>query len=130
MNYCSRCVGPPAVWHLRVNLRSILLHPCKRIGTDGTGWNNLIVPAGGFRNPRNESTSIPKERERKNIRSGEDLFMDGAEIFTFTLREVAPMVKNLLVDSKWSIDMVDFFVMHQAIPAVKLSHQPLQKRCL
>ena len=84
------------------------------LGTDGTGWNNLIVPAGGFRNPRNESTSIPKERESKNIRSEEDLFMDGAEIFTFTLREVAPMIKNLLLDSEWSIDMVDFFVMHQA----------------
>jgi 3-hydroxy-3-methylglutaryl CoA synthase len=40
--------------------------------------------------------------------------MDGAEIFTFTLREVPPLVKATLQAKGWSLDDVDAFVFHQA----------------
>ncbi|MDL1984176.1 MAG: ketoacyl-ACP synthase III [Deltaproteobacteria bacterium] len=83
-------------------------------GTDGTGAKNLIIPAGGFRYRRNKSSGIPKERENGNIRSDEQLFMDGAEIFAFTLREVSPMLKTVLKEAVWSADDVDAFVFHQA----------------
>ena len=84
------------------------------LGTDGSGIDHLMVPAGAFRRPHSESTCRRKKREGNNIRSDEDLFMDGAEVFTFTLREVPTLIKSILKSTGWSIDTVDAYVMHQA----------------
>lgn len=84
------------------------------LGTDGTGAENLIVPAGGFRNPTTDETQQRSEREKKNIRSDNDVFMDGTKVFTFTLREVPKTIRSVLDDIGWEIDDVDTFVMHQA----------------
>ena len=84
------------------------------MGTDGAGADNLIVPAGGFRNLSNDSSSLPLERENGNIRSDQDLFMNGAEVFAFTLARVSSLIKSVLDESKWTTDDVDFFVFHQA----------------
>jgi len=80
------------------------------LGTDGNGQQNLVVLAGGFRFPRSEKTGLLSERESGNIRSDENLYMNGPEIFTFTLKEVPPMVKSLVTD----YDAIDAIVMHQA----------------
>lgn len=84
------------------------------LGTDGTGWDNLIVKAGLFRNPRTAETCVRTVREGNNIRSDEDLFMNGGEIFTFTLREVPGLFKSVLGAAGWSMETVDAVVMHQA----------------
>lgn len=84
------------------------------LGTDGAGQNNLIVPAGGFRTPSTEATRERREIENGNIRSEEDLYMNGAEIFAFTLSQVAPLVKSVLEDSGWTHQDVDSFIFHQA----------------
>jgi len=84
------------------------------LGTDGSGWKNLVIPAGGLRQPRNETTSIRQKAEGNNSRSAEDVFMDGMEIFAFTLREVAPLVENVLSAAGHTRDDVDYFVFHQA----------------
>jgi 3-oxoacyl-[acyl-carrier-protein] synthase-3 len=84
------------------------------VGTDGSGQNHLIVPAGRCRQPSTESTRRQTEREGGNIRSDEHLFMNGAEVFAFTLREVPPLVKSVLSNAEWSLESVDAFVMHQA----------------
>lgn len=83
-------------------------------GTDGRGAKNLIIPAGGMRTPCNASTRVAQEREGGNVRSDEDLYMNGAEIFTFTLREVPKAVIELLQRAQLSKDEIDFFVFHQA----------------
>lgn len=84
------------------------------LGTDGTGHQHLIVPAGGFRQPRTAETKIRAERENGNIRSDEDLYMDGPEIFTFSLREVPALVHSTLEAAGWLPENVDAFVFHQA----------------
>jgi len=66
------------------------------------------------RHPRNETSAIRKGAEGKNARSDEDLFMDGAEIFAFTLREVSPLVSGVLSAAGWTREEVDYFVFHQA----------------
>lgn len=80
-----------------------------QLGTDGRGERNLMVAAGGFRTPRGAETSSRTERESGNVRSDEDLFMDGAEVFNFTQREVRPLVQSMLAAGD-----VDHVVMHQA----------------
>lgn len=77
-------------------------------GTDGTGAPHLIVPAGGFR----QRNAAPR---RENVPRGDaDLLMDGAEVFSFALREVPNLVKAALAAEEWQIDDVDYVVFHQA----------------
>ena len=83
-------------------------------GTDGRGANNLIVPAGGLRQPISKDTAIEHEDEGGNWRSAQDLYMNGPEIFNFTLQSVPKAVSILLQKIGYDIDQIDYFVFHQA----------------
>lgn len=98
--------------------------PCV-YGTDGRGAKNLIVEAGGMRQ-KSDSTTCQESRDAGgNVRSAENLYMDGAEIFAFALRVVPACVEALLRKSGKSADDIDLFVFHQA-NRYMLSH--LQRR--
>jgi 3-oxoacyl-[acyl-carrier-protein] synthase-3 len=86
--------------------------PCL-FGTDGRGAEQLIVPTGGFREARSAQSAVVNTDDSGNSRSRDNLFMDGAEILTFSLREVPLVVARLLERSKRTIDTVDAFVFHQ-----------------
>ena len=83
-------------------------------GTDGRGADKLIVAAGGFRKKPDEYTAIVKDDGAGNRRSAENLYMDGPEIFNFSLREVPRAVNELLRKANITQDEVDFFIFHQA----------------
>jgi 3-oxoacyl-[acyl-carrier-protein] synthase-3 len=83
-------------------------------GTDGKGAGNLIVPTGGMRRPRTSQTAVAAKDKSGNVRSGDDLFMDGAEIFNFTLSAVPTSVSALLERAGMELDQIDLFVFHQA----------------
>lgn len=95
------------------------------LGTDGSGAEHLIVPAGGFRRPATPESHVRTERENGNIRSDEDLVMDGGEVFLFTLSHVPGLVKRTLKGAGWTPDDIDGVVLHQA-NAFMLNH--LRKR--
>lgn len=84
------------------------------LGTDGNGRDHLIVPAGCFRNPRSADTALPRLREDGNPRSDENIAMNGAEVFMFTLCEVPALVKDTLAAAQWTLDDVEGVIMHQA----------------
>jgi 3-oxoacyl-[acyl-carrier-protein] synthase-3 len=83
-------------------------------GTDGSGAENLIVRTGGMREPRTSESAIEREEESGNFRSRDNLFMNGAEIFSFTLRVIPKCVEDLLTQAHIAMDAVDVFVFHQA----------------
>jgi 3-oxoacyl-[acyl-carrier-protein] synthase III len=83
-------------------------------GTDGKGAKNLIVRTGGMRQARTPESGEVVQDEAGNWRSGDNLFMDGAEIFNFTLRTIPVCVNALLAKSGKSVEDVDLFVFHQA----------------
>lgn len=83
-------------------------------GTDGKGAPHLMVPAGGMREPRTPETAREYADDSGNVRTRENLFMDGSEIFTFALREVPPMVAELMRRAGLEVAGVDLFVFHQA----------------
>lgn len=83
-------------------------------GTDGSGAQNLIVLTGGMRRPRTPESATPQTDASGNIRSEDNLFMDGAEIFNFTLRIVPATVDQLLARAGKSRDDIDLYVFHQA----------------
>jgi 3-oxoacyl-[acyl-carrier-protein] synthase-3 len=83
-------------------------------GTDGSGGAHLMVPAGGMRNPRNNETAVAVEDAGGNVRSQENLVMNGGEIFEFTLAVVPGMVSGLLERAGKRVEEIDLFVFHQA----------------
>lgn len=83
------------------------------LGTDGEGANNLIVKTGGMRHPDKANDLIFDEKNGNPI-SSDYLFMDGSEIFAFTLTHVPKLIKKVLVKNKLEKTDVDLFVLHQA----------------
>ena len=83
-------------------------------GTDGSGAANLIVPTGGMREPRTSETAEEHEDESGNVRSRDNLFMNGAEIFNFTLRTLPRAISALLDRAGLGMEAIDLFVFHQA----------------
>jgi 3-oxoacyl-[acyl-carrier-protein] synthase III len=83
-------------------------------GTDGRGGKNLIVPAGALRQPRSRETAIVALDDQGNSRSLDNIFMDGPEIFTFTLNSVPPLIAATLEKASYSMEDIDYFVFHQA----------------
>lgn len=75
------------------------------LGTDGKGKNNLIVKNGCMKN---------QKKGNGEINSGDFLYMDGSEIFLFTLKMVPKVVSNLLDKNKLTMDEIDLVIFHQA----------------
>ncbi len=84
------------------------------LGSDGKGANQIIVKAGGLRCRPSSDTAIEKEDSAGNWRSDENLFMDGADVFSFALRTVPPTLQQLLEKSGMKLEDIDFIVPHQA----------------
>lgn len=83
-------------------------------GTDGSGAKHLIVETGGGRIARSSQTSEPFEDASGNIRSRDNLYMDGGAVMNFTLKEVPKVVSTLLDRCGLAREEVDTFVLHQA----------------
>ena len=84
------------------------------LGTDGRGACQLIVPAGGLRRRASAETAVALEAEGGNWRSAQNLYMNGPEIFNFTLSAVPPLVEQLRRKCNGGLQEVDYYVFHQA----------------
>ena len=84
------------------------------LGSDGRGANQIMVKAGGLRCRPSAETAIEKEDSAGNWRSDENLFMDGADVFSFALRTVPPTLQQLLEKSGLTLGDIDFIFPHQA----------------
>ena len=83
------------------------------MGTDGRGACQLIVPVGGLRRRPNPETGVATEAEGGSWRSEQNLYMNGPDIFNFTLSAVPSVVEQLLRKANGG-PPVDYFVFHQA----------------
>lgn len=90
------------------------------IGTDGSGYEHLIVPAARCRFPlfrefeenRDLFEDVP-DKDGFPWRMVET-YMNGGAIFSFTMRVVPEHVLSFLKDCGVDMDSVDYFVFHQA----------------
>jgi 3-oxoacyl-[acyl-carrier-protein] synthase III len=82
--------------------------------TDGAGFDDIIIPDGGYRNRFTEQSLVYKEYGKGLLRNNLQMNLDGIKIFNFALREVAANINTLL--DKQAIDKaaIDYFVFHQA----------------
>jgi 3-oxoacyl-[acyl-carrier-protein] synthase-3 len=82
------------------------------LGTDGSGSENLIIKTGGAR--RSEKTNTIEFDENNNPVSPDYIFMDGSEIFSFTLRTVPALVEKTTKKNNLDKGTTDLYVFHQA----------------
>lgn len=84
------------------------------LNTDGSNYKSVIIPAGGFRKMSSEETIKPKTYEDKSIRTDEQLFMDGMDVFSFAVSRIPKDVKNILNFSGLEVSDIDKVVFHQS----------------
>jgi 3-oxoacyl-[acyl-carrier-protein] synthase-3 len=83
-------------------------------GTDGSGAHELIVPTGGSRLPRNAESAIVGQDNFGNWRSQDNLYMNGAAVMNFTLREVPKLFNAVKAKAGTDDEHTDFLILHQA----------------
>jgi len=82
------------------------------LGTDGSGADNLIIKTGGLRyQDKKEDVYFD---ENNNPVSSDYLYMNGSEIFTFTLENVPPLIDKTLAVNKKERKDIDLYIFHQA----------------
>jgi 3-oxoacyl-[acyl-carrier-protein] synthase-3 len=81
---------------------------------NGTGYDKLIIPAGGARSPGVETRARLETDEDGNKRSAEDLRMSGTDVFAFTQTVVPDFITSFLDRRALTPEGIDLFLLHQA----------------
>ena len=79
-------------------------------GTDGSGASYLTLESGGCRQRRARAAPPPPNYGRYP----DCLYMNGPEIFAFTMNVVPPLVTETLEKAELQLEDVDLFIFHQA----------------
>lgn len=85
------------------------------LNSDGSRADLIMIKAGGYRHMSTEDTL--KERvvdEFGNMRSDEQGYMKGGDVFNFVIREIPRDIKKTIAESGKTIEDIDFFCFHQA----------------
>ena len=80
---------------------------------DGTRFDALMIPAGGFRLPSSPETAELRDAGENNRRAQDHLSMNGTAVFNFVQTEVPPLIDDLLSTAGLSRDEIDYFMFHQ-----------------
>jgi len=70
--------------------------------TDGSGYEDLIIPGGGFRE------RFPNDRRRYFVS------MKGPNIFNFSIKRVPPVIQDTLDLAGLKKEDVDYYILHQS----------------
>lgn len=82
--------------------------------SDGKGIEHMLQPAGAYRIPGSKDTKKEIINKDGSIRSLENIYMNGFEIFTFTLTRQPALLNEILEFSGNTKDDISYFVFHQA----------------
>lgn len=80
---------------------------------DGGQYNALMIPAGGLRMPSSHETGLMEDSGDGNLRSKDNLVMDGPNVFNFVQMEVPPMIESLLSFGGIDKKNIDYYMFHQ-----------------
>lgn len=83
------------------------------IKMDGSRYNALIIPAGGFKLPSSPQTATMEKDSNGNFRSKDNLVMQGDEVFNFVMVEIPPMIEQIIKESNVKKEEIDYYMFHQ-----------------
>lgn len=85
------------------------------LNSDGSRADLIMIPAGGYRKMSSAETVVEKVvDEFGNMRSEEQGYMRGGDVFNFVIREIPRDIKNTLAYAERAVDDFDYVVFHQA----------------
>lgn len=85
------------------------------LNSDGSRADLIMIKGGGYRYPSSLETLQEKVvDEFGNIRSDEQGYMKGADVFNFVIVEIPKDIKRLLQLTNIDKDQIDYYVFHQA----------------
>lgn len=82
--------------------------------TDGKGWEAVHIKAGGSRNLIDSQSLDEKERVDGSIGNDTEVYMNGVDVFNFTMRVVPKSIKEILERANLTLDQIDKVIFHQA----------------
>lgn len=90
-------------------------HSWFSLNSDGSRADLIKIEAGGYRKPSSPDTLVERVvDEEGNIRSDEQAYMHGADVFNFLLSEVPRDVRQLLERVGCTAHEMDYVLLHQA----------------
>ena len=85
------------------------------LGSDGTGWDKIVIPAGGEKIPVDDEITktdiIDEAGNRWNLRH---LIMQGVDVFNFTIDKAPDNINRCITLSGLAKDDISMFALHQA----------------
>lgn len=81
-------------------------------GTDGSGFEHIIIRNGG--NRHHELTGKSITDENGNVHYEDNFDMDGEAVFNFTIDCIPQLIENCLKINNIQKEDVDYYVFHQA----------------
>ena len=84
------------------------------IDSEGSKFDQFYIKAGGSLIPRSETTAEEVTDRSGNVRTDNDIYMNGMGVLSFFQSMVPRQIKSLLKKNELAIEKVDLFVFHQA----------------
>ncbi len=85
-----------------------------KCATYGKHFDKFIIRAGCCRMPKSEKTAVPMIDKSGNVRTLENIHMNGMEILAFVNSKIPQQIKWILSKNELKIADIDLFVFHQA----------------
>ena len=83
------------------------------LGTDGSGYDAIIIPDGGARNPATAKSFEMEEVEGKMMHRMQTR-MKGMDVFSFAISTAPKSIKKLMAEEGKEAADYDYFIFHQA----------------
>lgn len=85
------------------------------LNSDGSRADLIMIKAGGYRHPSSPETLREKVvDEYGNMRSDEQGYMKGGDVFNFVIREIPRDIKKTITEAGVTLGDIDYFCFHQA----------------
>jgi len=84
-----------------------------QLNTDGSGYDKLIIKNGGSKYSLDENSAL-KMYGDNNYYNDNCLYMQGPDIFNFTIKNIPKLINDVLDKNKMNMDEIDYFIFHQA----------------
>ncbi len=104
------CAGTATALEYKENSESLFFH----MGTDGSGYDAIIIPDGGARNRFTEKSLVPEIGEDGVMRHKLQARMKGMDVFAFAITTVPKSIKKLSKQNNIDLPTVDYLLLHQA----------------
>jgi 3-oxoacyl-[acyl-carrier-protein] synthase-3 len=84
------------------------------LSTSGEKFDSFYIPAGGMKTPKSEGTKEITVDASGNVKTLENIHMNGFAVWQFISKNVSEQISALLERNHLGVDDIDLYVFHQA----------------